>query len=94
MSDILSTALLAAASFIVLISAAVLYRVIAGPTTHDRVMAVNIIGTSIVVILALIAAGLDQPSYLDIAIVYALLNFVLSLIVGRATYDPEGVEWR
>ncbi|THE62752.1 cation:proton antiporter [Salinadaptatus halalkaliphilus] len=94
MSEFLSTALLGAAAIVVVLAAIVLYRVIAGPTTHDRVVAVNVIGTSIVIVLALIAAGLDQPAYLDIAIVYALLNFVLSLVVGRFTYEREGVEWR
>lgn len=94
MSDLASTALLVAAALIVVSSGVVLYRVVAGPTTYDRVMAVNIIGTSIVIVLALVAAGLDQPGYLDIAIVYALLNFALSLVVGRFTYDPDGVEWQ
>ena len=94
MSDLASTALLVAAAVVVVLAAIVLYRVVAGPTTYDRVVAVNVIGTSIVMVLALISAGLDRPEYLDIAIVYALLNFVLSLVVGRFTYDPEGVNWR
>ncbi len=94
MSELAGTILLGAAAVVVVIAATVLYRVVAGPTTHDRVMAVNVIGTSIVMVLALISAGLDRPEYLDIAIVYALLNFVLSLVVGRFTYDAEGVEWR
>ncbi len=94
MSELAGTVLLGAAAVVVVLAAMVLYRVIAGPTTHDRVMAVNVIGTSIVMVLALIAAGLDRPEYLDIAIVYALLNFVLSLVVGRFTYETEGVEWR
>lgn len=94
MSELANTALLAGAAIVVVLAAIVLYRVVAGPTTHDRVVAVNVIGTSIVIVLALIAAGTDRPEYLDIAIVYALLNFVLSLVVGRFTYSSEGVEWR
>ncbi|GAB6878532.1 cation:proton antiporter [Halorubrum gandharaense] len=94
MTDLVNTALLAAAAITVLLAAVVLYRVLVGPTTQDRVVAVNVIGTTIVMVLALLAAGLDRPEYLDIAIVYALLNFVLSLVVGRATYDDEGVSWR
>ncbi len=94
MSELVSSALLVAAAIVVVLAAIVLYRVVVGPTTHDRVIAVNVIGTSIVMVLALIAAGLDRPEYLDIAIVYALLNFVLSLVVGRFTYDEEGVEWQ
>lgn len=94
MTDLANTALLAAAVVTVLLGLVVLYRVVVGPTTQDRVVAVNVIGTTIVMVLALLSAGLDRPEYLDIAIVYALLNFVLSLVVGRATYDAEGVSWR
>lgn len=93
MSELLSTVLLAAAAVVVVTTILVVYRVAVGPTTYDRVIGVNLIGTSIVMVLVLLAAGLDRPEYLDIAIVYALLNFVLSLIVGRFTYDPSGVEW-
>jgi len=93
MNEIVTTALVAAAALVVLTSVIVLYRVAVGPTTYDRVIGVNLIGTSIVMVLVLLAAALDRPAYLDIAIVYALLNFVLSLVVGRFTYDPSGVEW-
>ncbi|SNR63529.1 cation:proton antiporter [Halorubrum vacuolatum] len=94
MTDLANTALLAAAAITVLLGLVVLYRVVVGPTTQDRVIAINVVGTTIVMVLALLSAGLDRPEYLDIAIVYALLNFVLALVVGRATYDPEGVSWR
>ena len=93
MNEIVTTALVAAAALVVLTSVIVLYRVAVGPTTYDRVIGVNLIGTSIVMVLVFLSAGLGRPEYLDIAIVYALLNFVLSLVVGRFTYDPSGVEW-
>lgn len=83
MSGLETTALLVAAGLIVVLAFVLLYRVAVGPTTHDRVVAVNVIGTSIVIVIALLAAGLDRPEYLDIALVYALLNFVLSLTVAR-----------
>ncbi len=94
MTELVTTALLAAAAVVVLTSILVLYRVAVGPTTYDRVIGVNMIGTSIVMVLVFLSAGLDRPEYLDIAIVYALLNFVLSLVVGRFTYDSSGVEWQ
>lgn len=94
MSELATTVLLATAAIVVILSAIVLYRVVVGPTTHDRVIAVNVIGTGAVIVIALIAAGLDRPEYLDIAIVYALLNFVLALVVGRFSYDEAGVDWR
>ena len=94
MTDFLNAVMLAGAGIVVVLAAVVLYRVVAGPTTYDRVLAVNVIGTSTVIVIVLVAAGLDRPEYLDIAIVYALLNFVLSLAVGRFTYRSGEVKWR
>ena len=94
MTDLVQSVLIAGAAIVVLTAVIVLYRVAVGPTTYDRVIGVNLIGTSTVMILVLLSAALDRPEYLDIAIVYALLNFVLSLVVGRFTYDSSGVEWQ
>ena len=91
MTDPTGTILLAAAVLVTVLAIATLYRVLVGPTIQDRVIAINVIGTSAVIIIALVAAGLDRPEYLDIAIVYALLNFVLSLAVARFTYRGEEV---
>jgi len=94
MTDLVQSVLIGGAAIVVLTAVIVLYRVAVGPTTYDRVIGVNLIGTSTVMILVLLSAALDRPEYLDIAIVYALLNFVLSLVVGRFTYDSAGVEWQ
>ena len=94
MTDLVQSVLIGGAAIVVLTAVIVLYRVAVGPTTYDRVIGVNLIGTSTVMVLVLLSAALDRPEYLDIAIVYALLNFVLSLVVGRFTYDSSGVEWR
>lgn len=91
MSELQSAALLGAAVAVVVLATATLYRVAVGPTVQDRVVAVNVIGTSSVIVIALIAGGLNRPEYLTIAIVYALLNFVLSLAVARFTYRSEEV---
>lgn len=70
---------------LVLIAAlAVLYRVIVGPTALDRVMAVNVIGTKTIVLLALIGFIYGRPEmFLDIALVYALINFIATIAVLR-----------
>jgi len=68
-----------------------LYRVARGPTTHDRVIAVNATGTTTVLIIALVASLLDQPMFLDIAIVYALLNFIMSIAISKFTVERGGV---
>ena len=82
--------LFAAALFVVL-AIAMFYRAVAGPTVQDRVLAVNVLGTNTVVILALLAAGLDQPWFLDIALIYALLNFMMAVAISKFTVERGGV---
>ncbi|PSQ36667.1 cation:proton antiporter [Halobacteriales archaeon QS_9_70_65] len=88
---IVERALLAAAAALVVLAAAVLYRAVRGPTMQDRVVAVNVLGTNTVVILALLSAALDVPSFLDIALVYALLNFLMAVAISKFTVDRGGV---
>ncbi|PSP77406.1 cation:proton antiporter [Halobacteriales archaeon QS_7_69_60] len=88
---IVEQALLAAAAALVVLAAAVLYRAVRGPTMQDRVVAVNVLGTNTVVILALLSAALDVPSFLDIALVYALLNFLMAVAISKFTVDRGGV---
>ncbi|MCQ4334474.1 cation:proton antiporter [Natronomonas sp. F2-12] len=83
--------LLGAAAVFVVLAIVVLYRAIRGPTMQDRVIAVNVLGTNTVVILALLAAALDVPSFLDIALVYALLNFLVAVAISKFTVDRGGV---
>ncbi|TKX52422.1 monovalent cation/H+ antiporter complex subunit F, partial [Halorubrum sp. SP9] len=68
----------AAAGFAVL-AVGMLYRAVVGPTMQDRVLAVNVLGTNTVVILAILGAALGEPTFLDIALVYALLNFLMAI---------------
>ena len=53
-----------------------LARAIIGPTLHDRVLAVNMFGTKTVLIIAVIAFLSGRTDLLDIALVYALINFI------------------
>lgn len=68
-----------------------LYRAVAGPTLPDRILAVNIVGTKTLVILVLIAYIFDQPMYLDVALIYGLLNFIVTIAAAR--YLETGVIW-
>lgn len=87
----LDVILLGAATTIVVFAIGLLYRVAQGPTMEDRVIAINGIGTTTVVVLALVAAALDQPGYLDIALVYALLNFLASIAISKFIVERGGV---
>ena len=84
-------ALLVTAAALVVLAIVVLYRAVRGPTMQDRVVAVNVLGTNTVVILALLSAALDVPSFLDIALVYALLNFLMAVAISKFTVDRGGV---
>jgi len=81
----LTTAFLVTAAVLVVLAIAVLYRAVKGPTMQDRVIAVNVLGTNTVVILALLAVALDSESFLDIALVYALLNFLMAVAISKFT---------
>jgi multicomponent Na+:H+ antiporter subunit F len=81
------SSLIGAAAAVTVLAVVVLYRVVEGPTVQDRIIAVNVLGTSTVVIIAFVAAALDRPLFLDIAIVYALLNFLLSIAAAKLTID-------
>lgn len=70
-----------AALIVVLATALVLYRAVKGPLLFDRVLAVNLIGTKTVVLLALIGFIYDRPYFLDIALVYALINFIVTIAI-------------
>ncbi|UCG77612.1 MAG: cation:proton antiporter [Nitrospirota bacterium] len=62
-----------------------LYRVILGPTAIDRLMGVNVIGTKTTVLLIVIGLIYGRVEmFVDIAIAYALLNFIAT--VGAARY--------
>ncbi|MCG3157198.1 MAG: Na(+)/H(+) antiporter subunit F [bacterium] len=51
-------------------------RLLAGPSLPDRVVALDLITTIGIGIIAAYGVGAEQPVYLDVAIVVALLSFV------------------
>ncbi|MBO6636287.1 monovalent cation/H+ antiporter complex subunit F [Parvibaculum sp.] len=78
----------------------VLIRLFAGPTLYDRVLAVNTFGTLTVLLLSALGFVTERPDFLDIAMLYALINFVSTIAIlkffryralGRATASGEDV---
>ncbi len=59
----------------------VLVRAFMGPTTYDRILASNAMGTKTVILVALLGFITRRPEFLDIAILYAILNFVGTIAV-------------
>lgn len=59
----------------------ILCRLLLGPTLYDRVLAVNSFGSKTVVLLAMMGFVTERPEWLDIAIAYALINFVGTIAI-------------
>lgn len=71
------------AIFVTMILAIV--RGFAGPTLYDRILAVNMFGTKTVLLISLLGFAMGRPEFLDIAIVYTLINFIS--VIGVLRYS-------
>jgi multicomponent Na+:H+ antiporter subunit F len=66
----------AAALAILITMGLALARALLGPTVYDRILAVNMFGTKTVLLIAVFAFLSGRTDILDIALVYALINFI------------------
>jgi multicomponent Na+:H+ antiporter subunit F len=88
----------AAAMIAVIVTMALaLARAAFGPTVFDRILALNMFGTKTVLLIAVIGFLTRRPDFLDLALVYALMNFIGVIAVLRflkfghfADTDDEG----
>lgn len=69
----------ASALFILLALAGGLARVVLGPESPDRMMAAQLIGSGGVAVLLLLAAAMDQPAIIDVALMLAILAVFASV---------------
>ena len=70
------------ASIAVFVSMAlVLLRLFVGPTVYDRVLSMNAFGTQTVLFIGVIGFLTGRPDFLDIALLYALINFVGTIAI-------------
>jgi multicomponent Na+:H+ antiporter subunit F len=60
-----------------------LTRAIAGPTVFDRILALNMFGTKTVLLIAVVSFLVGRPEFVDLALVYALMNFIGVIAVLR-----------
>ena len=56
-----------------------LSRAVVGPTVYDRILAINAHGTQTVLLIAVLGFLTGRPDFLDLALVYALINFIGTL---------------
>lgn len=69
-----------------------LVRALLGPSIYDRILAANMFGTKTVLLLSVVAFLAGRPDFLDLALVYALINFIGVIAVlefSRVRSDDE-----
>ena len=54
----------------------VLLRAWLGPSLYDRILAINTFGTATVLVIAVLGFYMQRPDFMDIALVYSLINFI------------------
>lgn len=81
-----------ATSLVILFSVLLcLYRVVRGPVIIDRIIGVNVIGTKTMTIILLMGYIFDRVEFfIDIAFVYALINFIGALALSKY-FERKGV---
>ncbi len=68
-----------------------LFRALMGPTIFDRILAVNSFGTKTVLLIAVYGFLTGRPDFVDIALVYALINYIGTIAVLKFfEYDDLG----
>ncbi len=78
--------------FLCFLMVASLYRSVFGPTVLDRLIGVNAIGSKTVILLLLIGLIYERlDMFVDIALAYALLNFVAVLAASRYFQKRKGL---
>ncbi len=75
--------LISSALFLSLTIIFCLIRAIKGPKLADRLIAVNVIGTKTMILISIVAFILRETFFLDVVLVYALINFVATVLISR-----------
>lgn len=74
---------LAISMAILVVMVLALVRAFLGPTLYDRILAVNMFGTKTVLLISVLGMVAGRFDYIDIALVYALINFISIIAVLR-----------
>ena len=90
----MSAPFVAALAVAVLINAGLFYRLMVGRTPFDRLLAAAAIGTNAVILLVLTGFVFERPdTFVDLALSYALLNFIGTVAVGKYLETRQHQLW-
>lgn len=60
-----------------------LIRAVLGPSVSDRLVAVNMMGTIVMVIIAILALLMDEDYLVDICLIYAMISFLAVVVLTK-----------
>ena len=60
-----------------------MFRAFKGPETADRIIAVNVVCTKIIIIITLVSFLLKESYFIDVALTYAMIGFIASIIISK-----------
>lgn len=83
MDNALHYILIASLIILALITFACLIRAIIGPAVADRLLAVNMMGTIVIVMIAILAILLKEGYLIDICIIYAMISFLAVIVLTK-----------
>lgn len=66
---------------IMVVMSMVLLRAWLGPSLYDRILAINTFGTATVLMIAILGFYMGRPDFMDIALVYSLINFIGTIAI-------------
>ena len=91
----MSSVFVAAFTAVIVITAVTFFRIMVGRTVFDRLLAAGAVGTNAIVLLALMGFIFERPDmFVDLAISYALLNFIGAVAVGKYLEQRNETEGR
>ena len=89
MSDIIADILFASIMITMLTMVFAMLRAFWGPSVYDRILAVNMFGTKTVILIGILGYLAGRPAFLDIALVYAMMNFITTIAVLKYNHFTE-----
>ncbi|MCB2288326.1 cation:proton antiporter [Clostridium sp. CS001] len=67
-----------------------MFRAVKGPSAADRLIAINVIGTKTIVLIIIVSFLLNETYFVDVAIVYALISFLSSIVIAKYIESSGG----
>lgn len=77
------TVFVGALIFLALMVFLCLIRAVKGPSVADRIVAVNMMGTMVMVIIAMLALLLNEGYLVDICLIYAMISFLAVIVLTK-----------